>query len=92
MCGVPDEATGTDQLIVIAETRETASDALARIRGSINEAALAIFGAPPEQIALVPPRSNGPDCWLTALFRCAAAPGPARSNSPTVAHAGYCWQ
>ncbi len=57
VCGLPDEATGTDQLIVIAETHETASDALARTRAAINDAALALLGAPLEQIALVPPRS-----------------------------------
>jgi 1-acyl-sn-glycerol-3-phosphate acyltransferase len=57
VCGTPDTAAGTDRLIVIAETRETASDKLARIRATINDAAIALLGAPPEEIALVPPRS-----------------------------------
>ncbi|QYD71560.1 AMP-binding protein [Paraburkholderia edwinii] len=57
VCGLPDEASGTDQLIVMAETRETSPEALARIRLAINDATLALLGAPPERIALVPPRS-----------------------------------
>jgi 1-acyl-sn-glycerol-3-phosphate acyltransferase len=52
VCGLPDAATGTDQLIVIAETRETAPEALARIRVAINDAALALLGGPPDTRAL----------------------------------------
>lgn len=57
VCATPEAATGTNRLIVIAETRETSPDALARIRAAINDAAVALLGAPPEEIALVPPRS-----------------------------------
>lgn len=55
VCGTPDIETGTDRMIVIAETRETAPDALAAMRTGINEASVALLGAPPEEIALVPP-------------------------------------
>ncbi|MFX1676227.1 AMP-binding protein [Paraburkholderia sp. A2WS-5] len=57
VCGTPDVETGTDRLIVIAETRETAPEELAAIRTGINEASVALLGAPPEEVALVPPHS-----------------------------------
>jgi 1-acyl-sn-glycerol-3-phosphate acyltransferase len=55
VCGTPDIETGTDRLIVIAETRETAPEALATMRVAINGASVALLGAPPEEVALVPP-------------------------------------
>jgi len=57
VCGAPDIATGTDRLIVIAETHKTAPNALAAMRAGINEASVALLGAPPEEVALVPPHS-----------------------------------
>jgi fatty-acyl-CoA synthase len=57
VCGAPDVETGTDRLIVIAETRETAPEALAALRTGIHEASVALLGAPPEEVALVPPHS-----------------------------------
>jgi 1-acyl-sn-glycerol-3-phosphate acyltransferase len=57
VCGTPDVGTGTDRLIVIAETRETAPEPLAAMRTCINEASVALLGAPPEEVALVPPHS-----------------------------------
>ena len=57
VCGTPDIETGTDRLIVIAETRETALAALEAIRTGINEVSVALLGAPPEEVALVPPHS-----------------------------------
>jgi 1-acyl-sn-glycerol-3-phosphate acyltransferase len=57
VCGTPEIETGTDRLIVIAETRETAPEAIAAMRTGINEASVALLGAPPEEIALVPPHS-----------------------------------
>ncbi|MBJ9752197.1 AMP-binding protein [Burkholderia cepacia] len=55
VCGTPDIGTGTERLIVIAETRETVPTALAAIRAAINQASVALLGAPPEEVALVPP-------------------------------------
>jgi fatty-acyl-CoA synthase len=57
VCGTPDIAAGTDRLLVIAETRETAPAALDKLRTAINEASVALMGAPPEEVALVPPHS-----------------------------------
>ncbi|WP_336601147.1 AMP-binding protein [Paraburkholderia bengalensis] len=57
VCGTPDTQTGTDRLLVIAETRATAPATLAAIRAGINEASVALLGAPPEEVALVPPHS-----------------------------------
>ena len=57
VCGMPDIETGTDRLVVIAETRETAPSTLATMRVAINEASVALLGAPPEEVALVPPHS-----------------------------------
>ncbi|TXC84918.1 AMP-binding protein [Paraburkholderia azotifigens] len=57
VCGTPDIETGTDRLLVIAETRATATATLATIRTGINEASVALLGAPPEEVALVPPHS-----------------------------------
>ncbi|CAM2161696.1 1-acyl-sn-glycerol-3-phosphate acyltransferase [Paraburkholderia sacchari] len=57
VCGTPDVETGTDRLIVIAETRETAPEALAAMRTRIHEASAALLGSPPEEVALVPPHS-----------------------------------
>jgi fatty-acyl-CoA synthase len=56
-CGMPDPRTGTDRLIVIAETRETAPEEQSRIRSAISDTATTLLGAPPEEIALVPPHS-----------------------------------
>ncbi|NRO94864.1 AMP-binding protein [Paraburkholderia sp. NMBU_R16] len=57
VCGAPDIETGTDRLVVIAETRESAPATLAAIRTGINEAAVALLGAPPGEVALVAPHS-----------------------------------
>lgn len=57
VCGTPDIEAGTDRLLVIAETRETEPIALEKIRTAINEASVALMGAPPEEVALVPPHS-----------------------------------
>jgi acyl carrier protein len=50
-------ASGTEQLIVCAETRETKSDVLERIRININSVAMMLTGAPPDNIVLAPPHS-----------------------------------
>jgi len=57
VCGAPDIERGTDRLIVIAETRETAPEALATMQADINAASVALLGTPPEEVALVPPHS-----------------------------------
>jgi 1-acyl-sn-glycerol-3-phosphate acyltransferase len=55
--GTPDPRTGTERLVVMAETRESGAGVLARLRGEIQSVALDLVGAPPDEIALVPPGS-----------------------------------
>ena len=55
--GSRDEASGTEIIVVLAETRE--SDAAARqgLRQRIMETATELLGMPPEEVVLAPPRS-----------------------------------
>ena len=55
--GSADRATGTEQLVVLAETKETDPSARATLQGRIIEVASDILGTPPEKIVLVPPRT-----------------------------------
>jgi 1-acyl-sn-glycerol-3-phosphate acyltransferase len=55
--GAADARTGTERLIVVAETRLTDPDALAALRQRVGEAATRLLEAPPEEIMLVPPGS-----------------------------------
>jgi 1-acyl-sn-glycerol-3-phosphate acyltransferase len=55
--GSPDPRTGTERVIVLAETRETAADALEALRRSINERALDLIGLPADDIVLAPPHT-----------------------------------
>jgi len=55
--GSPDPRTGTERVIVLAETRETAADALEALRRSINERALDLVGLPADDIVLAPPHT-----------------------------------
>lgn len=47
--------TGTERLIVLAETRETEPDVLERVRAEINGVVMALTGGPPDDIVLAPP-------------------------------------
>ncbi|MGZ3342273.1 MAG: AMP-binding protein, partial [Reyranella sp.] len=55
--GAADPRAGTEQLVVVAETRLTDADALAALRQRVGETAARLLDAPPEQILLVPPGS-----------------------------------
>jgi acyl-CoA synthetase (AMP-forming)/AMP-acid ligase II len=55
--GAADPRAGTEQLVVVAETRLTEADALARLRQQVGDTAARLLDAPPEQILLVPPGS-----------------------------------
>ena len=52
-----DEATGTERLIVVAETRLTDAAARADLKQRILEASSAILEIPPEEIVLAPPHA-----------------------------------
>lgn len=55
--GSPGPASGTERLIVLAETRETESMALNKLRGEINTLAINLLGEPPDDIVLAPPHT-----------------------------------
>jgi 1-acyl-sn-glycerol-3-phosphate acyltransferase len=54
---VRDDRSGTERLVVIAETRLVDEAKLADLRARIVEASLTILDAPPDDVALVPPRA-----------------------------------
>jgi 1-acyl-sn-glycerol-3-phosphate acyltransferase len=53
--GSPDPATGTERLVVMAETRERDAAALETIRQAVQEVTVDLLGTPAEVVALVPP-------------------------------------
>jgi 1-acyl-sn-glycerol-3-phosphate acyltransferase len=55
--GVTDAATGTERLVIVAETRERDGDARKSIAGSITEQVTEAIGLPPDVVELLPPRS-----------------------------------
>ncbi|MEA3291997.1 MAG: AMP-binding protein, partial [Pseudomonadota bacterium] len=55
--GKHDPASGTEKLVVLAETREPAGEAHQRLRTLINAEVTSLIGATPDEIAIVPPRT-----------------------------------
>jgi len=55
--GSNDPRSGTERLVIMAETRETNSTAQADIRRRVEQAATDILGLPPDDVALVPPQA-----------------------------------
>jgi len=55
--GSPDPATGTERLVVLAETRETEAAALNKLREQINALAMNLLGEPPDDVVLAPPHT-----------------------------------
>ncbi|MBK5104478.1 MAG: AMP-binding protein [Burkholderiales bacterium] len=55
--GSIDPGSGTERVIVLAESRETGADALDALRRSINERALDLIGLPADDIVLAPPHT-----------------------------------
>lgn len=53
--GSLDSATGTERLVVLAETRETGAPEQDAIRARILEVAVKVLGEPPDEILLAPP-------------------------------------
>jgi len=52
-----DERTGTERLVVVAETRLTAGSEQERLREAIAHSSLAILEMPPDDIVIMPPRT-----------------------------------
>ena len=55
--GSIDPASGTERVVVLAETRETETAALDALRHSINERAVDLIGLPADDIVLAPPHT-----------------------------------
>ena len=55
--GVPDRASGTERVVVLAETRETDPAARAQLQAHAQEVAGDIAGTPPDEVVLAPPRT-----------------------------------
>jgi len=55
--GVPDRASGTERVVVLAETRETDQAARAALQARAHEVVTDVAGTPPDDIVLAPPRT-----------------------------------
>jgi acyl-CoA synthetase (AMP-forming)/AMP-acid ligase II/acyl carrier protein len=55
--GVRDQGSGTERVVILAETRETDPAARASLRAHAQEVASIIAGAPPDEIILAPPQT-----------------------------------
>jgi 1-acyl-sn-glycerol-3-phosphate acyltransferase len=55
--GVPDRASGTERVVVLAETRETDQAARAALQAKAHEIVTDVAGTPPDEIMLAPPRT-----------------------------------
>ncbi len=55
--GVADRATGTERLVVLAETREEDPGARGRLVEAVNAAAADLLGTPADEVVLAPPRT-----------------------------------
>jgi 1-acyl-sn-glycerol-3-phosphate acyltransferase len=53
--GVTDSQTGTERVVILAETRETDATARAALEGRAQEMANDVAGTPPDEIVLAPP-------------------------------------
>ncbi len=55
--GSPDPKTGTERLVVMAETRERDAGALDRLRQAVQDVTVDLLGTPADVVALVPPHA-----------------------------------
>ena len=55
--GSPDPTSGTERVVVLAETRKVDSESLAQLRTRVNEVVNAHLGSPVEDVVLAPPHS-----------------------------------
>ncbi len=55
--GSADAASGTERLVVLAETRETGETAREQLRHRINEVAVDVLGMPVDDVVLAPPHT-----------------------------------
>jgi 1-acyl-sn-glycerol-3-phosphate acyltransferase len=55
--GISDRASGTERVVILAETRELDAAARATLQARAHEVATDIAGTPPDEIVLAPPRT-----------------------------------
>jgi 1-acyl-sn-glycerol-3-phosphate acyltransferase len=55
--GSPDPASGTERLVVLAETREQGQRERQQLREAINKAVVNVLGEPADQVVLAPPQT-----------------------------------
>jgi len=55
--GSPDPVTGTERLVVLAETRQTDTDVLVQLRNQVEVTVTDLLGTPPDDVVLAPPGS-----------------------------------
>jgi 1-acyl-sn-glycerol-3-phosphate acyltransferase len=55
--GSADPQSGTERLVVLAETHERAPSALEELRAEVNALATDVIGAPPDDVVLAPPNT-----------------------------------
>ncbi len=55
--GCPDPATGSEHLVVVAETRETDERVRKKLQTQIKSLSVDLLGTPPDKLLLVPPHS-----------------------------------
>jgi acyl carrier protein len=53
--GSPDPVTGTERLVVLAETRQTDRDVLVQLRNQVEAIVTDLLGIPPDDVVLAPP-------------------------------------
>lgn len=53
--GSPDPTSGTERLVVLAETRERDPAALERLRGQVDASVMDLLGTPADEVVLAPP-------------------------------------
>jgi 1-acyl-sn-glycerol-3-phosphate acyltransferase len=54
---VSDERSGTERVVVLAETREAEPAARARLQARVHETVTDVAGTPPDEVVLAPPRA-----------------------------------
>jgi acyl carrier protein len=55
--GSPDPVTGTERLVVLAESRQTDTGVLAQLRNQVEVTVTDVLGTPPDDVVLAPPGS-----------------------------------
>jgi 1-acyl-sn-glycerol-3-phosphate acyltransferase len=55
--GCKEDVSGTERVVVLAETHETAEPVLERLRGQVTDVATDLLGTPPDDVVIAPPHT-----------------------------------